>query len=173
MSPSTQAARGLRDYFGFHSPDFRCAVHAADGTLKSLAKSKTMNVAEVTTLYETLRTIIKHFECSIKNKEKLDECMEILEMNPVNLISWCQTRMAHFLTACVLTDKSLPAMYDIMYNNSIRVEERDIFFTSSNIFILKVLTGIEPSFQEHYLRKAEKSVWSQQCSIQLTTSLKM
>ena len=41
-----------------------------------------MNVAEVSTLYECLRTVAKHFESTIKNKELLDEAMEILELHP-------------------------------------------------------------------------------------------
>ena len=37
-----------------------------------------MDVAEVSMLYECLRTVVKHFESSIKNTELLDEATEIL-----------------------------------------------------------------------------------------------
>ena len=157
VAVNVKAARVLRDCYGMLSPDLRCAAHIADGVLKRLAKSKTMSVAEVTELYTCLRTIIKHFEASIKNKELLDECMEILEMSPVHLISWCQTRMAHFLSACRLVNESLVALYDVMYNRKIRVDERDVFFTANNIYIVKVLADIEPFFQKLYLRKADKT----------------
>ena len=62
--------------------DYRCAAHVLSGVIKRLATSTTMNVAEVSTLYECLRTVAKHFKSTIKNKELLDEAMEILELHP-------------------------------------------------------------------------------------------
>ena len=41
-----------------------------------MATSKTMNVPEIAILYETFRTVIKHFEASIKNKEILDQALK-------------------------------------------------------------------------------------------------
>ena len=35
-----------------------------------------MNVPEIAILYETFRTVIKHFEASIKNKEILDQALK-------------------------------------------------------------------------------------------------
>lgn len=116
-----------------------------------------MNVAEVTVLYECLRTVIKHFESSIKNKDLLDEAMEILELQPLHLMSWCQTRMGHFLKACKIMDEMLPAVYDAMFTKGIRVEERDLLFTAKNIYIIKLLADIQPSYENGYLRKADKS----------------
>ena len=46
-----------------------------------------MNVTEIITLFETLRTIIKHFEASVKNKEILDQALENLQLSQVHLIS--------------------------------------------------------------------------------------
>ena len=156
VAVNVKGARGLRDLYGIDSPDYRCAAHSADGTLKRLTKSKTMNVEEVTVLYECLRTVVKHFECSIKNKEVLHECMEILDMSPLHLISWCQTRMAHFFKSCCVVNESMPAIYDVMYTKGIRIDERDLLFTANNIYIIKLLPDIEPFFQKCYLRKAEK-----------------
>ena len=111
-----------------------------------------MNVAEVSMLYERLRTMVKHFESSIKNKELLDKAMEILELQPLHLISWCQTRMGHFLKACkVFNDNMLPAVYDTMYTKGI------LLFTAENTFIVKVSADIQPNFEKSYLRKADKS----------------
>ena len=110
-----------------------------------------MNVAEVSMLYECLRTVVKHFESSIKDKELLDEAMEILELQPLHLISWCQTRMGHFLKACkVFNDNMLPAVYDTMYTKGIRVDERDLLFTAENVFIVKVFADIQPNFEKGY-----------------------
>ena len=96
--------------------------HVLSGVIKRLAPHKTMNVAEVSTLYECLRTVIKHFESSIKNKELLDEAMEILKLQLLHLTSSCQTR--HFLKACKVLDDMLPALYDTMQTEGIRVDER-------------------------------------------------
>ena len=57
----------------------------------------------------------------------------------------------------MLTNKTLPALYNAMYANNIRVEERDILFTAVNLFIVKILADIEPFFQKLYLRKADKT----------------
>ena len=46
---------------------YSCSAHT-DGTLKRLARSKTMKVEEVTTFYECIGSIIKHFQCSVKDK---------------------------------------------------------------------------------------------------------
>ena len=91
VAVNNKAARVLRELNSFMSPDFRCAAHTASGSIKRLTNSKTMNVSEVTTCYETLRTVIKHFESSVKNKELLYDAMAILKMTPLCLISWCQT----------------------------------------------------------------------------------
>ena len=80
VAVNRKAARVLLDLYGIKSPDFRCAAHIASGVVKRMATSKTMNVPEITILYETLRTIIKHFEASIKNKEILDQVLENLQL---------------------------------------------------------------------------------------------
>ena len=157
VAVNVKAARVLRDLYGFMSPDFRCTAHSASGTIKRLTTSKTMNVAEVTTCYETLRTVIKHFESSVKNKEILDTAMEILEMTPLHLLSWCQTRMAHFLKSCSVFDDMLATVYDTMYTRGIRVDERDQLFTAITVFIIKIMADLYPQFDKGFLRKADMS----------------
>ena len=71
VAVNTKAARVLRDIYGLLTPDYRCAAHISSGTIKRLTTSKTMNVEEITVLYNALRTVILHFSSSIKNKEKL------------------------------------------------------------------------------------------------------
>ena len=95
-------------------------------------------------------------ESSIKNKELLDECLSILEVQPIHLISWYQTRMGCFFKACTACNEILPALYDVMATASIRVEERDIFFTAKNIYTLKVVSDIEPFFSGKLLRPSDK-----------------
>ena len=52
----------------------------SSGAIKHLATPKTMNVPEVTSLYECLRTV------SIKNKELFDDAVEILGLSPLHPI---------------------------------------------------------------------------------------
>ena len=108
VSVNIKAARVLRELYGIKSPDFRCAFHISGGVIKRATTSKTINVPELTVLYETIRTVVKHFEGSIKNQEILEQAMENLELSPIHLISWCQTRMGHFLVASNLFDENLP-----------------------------------------------------------------
>ena len=103
-----------------------------------------------------LRRVVEHFESSIKNKELLDEALEILESTPLNLISWCQTRMAHFLKAARVFDEMLPGVYDVMYTKDVKEDDRDILFTPKNVFILKIMSELDPLFNAHYLKKADK-----------------
>lgn len=102
----------------------------------------------MTILYEALRTVILHFTMSVKNKEKLQSCMAILEMKPLSQISWCATRMGHFLAACTMFSNSLVPAYDTMSSLNIRPEERDVIFTDMMIFVLKVLAALEPDFMK-------------------------
>ena len=51
--------------------------------------------------YLGLRRVVKHFDCSIKCIELFDKALEMVEMEKdIHLISFCATRMGHFLTAC-------------------------------------------------------------------------
>ena len=76
IAVNKKAARILLDLYDIKSPDFCCAAHIASGVVKHMVTSKTMNVPEIAILYETLRTVIKHFEASIKNKEILDQALK-------------------------------------------------------------------------------------------------
>ena len=147
----------LRDLFGFMSPGFWYSAHAASGTIKRLGTSKTMNVPEVTTLYECLRTVIKHFESSVKNKEILDQYMEILEMTLLHLLSWYQTRMVHFLKSCHVFDGVLAAVFDVMCTKGIPVDERDLLFSVMNVYVLKIMSDLQPKFEGMFLRQADKT----------------
>ena len=66
--------------------------------------------------------------------------------------------MAHFLKACTLFEVNLPALYDTMYLlNNLRIEERDGLFTSTNIYLLKLLADLEKIFMKEYLRSPDTS----------------
>ena len=129
------------------------AYESTSGVIKRMTTSKTMNVTEIVTLYETLRTIIKHFEASIKNKEILEQALEILQLSQVHLFSRCQAQMGHFLKTCSLANDELPAIYHIMATCNIRQDERDSLFTVQSVYLLKLMTCFEKPFMEAYLRQ--------------------
>ena len=64
--------------------------------------------------------------------------MDILEMNPLHILSWCQTRMAHFLKSCRVFDGMLAAVYDVIYTKGIRVDEQNLLFSVMNAHVLKI-----------------------------------
>ena len=81
---------------------------------------------------------IKPFESSVKNKETLDQYMEILEMTRLHILSWCQTCMAHFLKSCRVFDGMLAAVYDVMCTKGIRVDEQDRLLSFINVYVFKI-----------------------------------
>ena len=134
VSVNGKVARLLAELYGMFCSDFKCSAHVVDGTLKRLAQSETMCVDQVKSLYEALRSVVKHFQSSVKSKEKLDEAMQMLEMRKgVHLISWCATRMAHFLTTCSKFDELLVPAYNTTFTSNLKREERNKLFTSENM----------------------------------------
>ena len=69
----------------------------------------------MTNLDNILQTvlIIKHFESSIKNNEFLGECLSIMQVQSIHMISWCQTRTGYFFKVCSTCD-ILHAVYNVM-----------------------------------------------------------
>ena len=80
LSWNSKAARVMKELYGSESPGFRCAAHAADGSLKCIAKSETMCAEEVKSFYKTLRSVVHFFQYSGKGKEALDQVIETVEM---------------------------------------------------------------------------------------------
>ena len=108
-------------------------------------------------LYESLKTVVSHFEMS--NRSLLVAAMEILEMTKgLHLISWCATRMAHFLQACLRFNELLVPVYTSMYSSDLKKEDRDALFTAENIYTMKVICGVEKAMYGAYLRAVDKSV---------------
>ena len=116
-----------------------------------------MNVEEVTTFYECIRSIIKHFQCSVKDKEILDTCLGILELGKMHLLSWRGTRIAHFLDACHVLENMIVALYDAMFTQSIWKKERGSLFSPENLFILKLMADVWKCFKNGYLGKVDTS----------------
>ena len=61
--------------------------------------------------------------------------MEILELQSLHPLSWCQPRMRHFMGHFkVLKNEMLPTVYDTMFTKGIRVEERDIIHSKEHLY---------------------------------------
>ena len=54
-------------WFGLVAPSIRYVAHAADGSLKRLTNSKTMNVSEISEFVLPFHTILHHFQQSEKS----------------------------------------------------------------------------------------------------------
>ena len=76
----------------------RYVSHTVDGSLKRMANSKTMNVAEVTEFLSDFRKIMKHFKLCGKSVSALNKVLEIMDMKCMLL--FCPTGMAYSLPAC-------------------------------------------------------------------------
>ena len=140
VSATVKAARVGAELYGLLYPDFRCSAHSVDGCWKRIARSETMSVNEVKTLYESLKLVVKHFKFSSKSKELLDNCMAALEMSHgIHLMTWCTTRMVHFLEACKRFDELLIPVYNAMVIMDLKQEERDKLFQANNIFTMKLI----------------------------------
>ena len=94
--------------------------------------SRIMNIPEVTVHYECIQKVVNHFEAGVKNKEVLVGAMEILEVKPLHLVSWYKARLKHFLKAEAVFDDMLPAVYDVMFTQNMKPDERDVIFTTKN-----------------------------------------
>ena len=154
VSVNVKAAQVLQELFGFIPSDFLCSAHAVSGSIKCLMMSKTMNVPVITTLYKCLRILIKHFESSVKNKEAIDQCMEILKMTTLHLLSWWQTCMVHFLKTCHVYDEMLAA---VMYTKDICVDEWDLLYHVVNVYVLKIMSDLQPKFEGTFFCQADKT----------------
>ena len=74
----------------------------------------------------------------------------------VHLISWCASRMAHFLSGCEKANDLLVPLYNTMYSCDIKQEEQDRFFHLENIYILKLMNDIHKEFYIEHLRPVDK-----------------
>ena len=66
------------------------------------------------------------------------------------MILWFQTRIMHFLKACVLVSEILPALYDSTYTHDIRVKDRDTLFTPENTYLTMLMANIRPIFEKQF-----------------------
>ena len=84
-STNISADDKLIKLFGLLTATIRCVVHAADGSSKRLANSKTMNVQEVTDFVQNFRKVMKHFQSSAKSTSLLNDFLAVFSIKKVHL----------------------------------------------------------------------------------------
>ena len=77
-STNSAAIELLVDKIGLLSPGTRCSAHAAHGSARRLATSKTMSVQEVVEYAVNLRPVLKHFKHSGKSLSILNNALNAL-----------------------------------------------------------------------------------------------
>ena len=65
--------------------------------------------------------------------------------------------MGQSLKVCSVANDALPAVCDVMATCNICQDERDSLFTAQSIYLLKLMSCLEPLFMETYLRPSNKS----------------
>lgn len=83
--------------------------------------------------------------------------MQIVGLTPIHLLSWCGTRMTHFLDVCVQIERVLKPLFDTIMSANIIPEKRDRYFTANDFFWLKILIGIQGAYCPTYLKKVNLS----------------
>ena len=151
-STNVAAANKLSECFGFVTPNIRCTVHAADGSMKRLTNSKTMNVPEFSEFLPPFKTILRHFQLSGKSTSLLNNALEVLDLKTIHMMTFCPTRMAYLLSACAQVVKLLVPICDVLTTCGIKEEEREIFLSPKFQIILHILADLEPIFQKDYLK---------------------
>ena len=151
-STNTKAGREIVEKYGFVCLCLRCAVHAADGTLKRMAKSKTMSVQAVVDFLVIFRKIMKHFQNSGKSTAALNAVLVVMHMKKVHMVSFCPTRMAYLLTSCAQGVELLGPVCDVLITLDVKKEQRDYFLGPESMIIMHILADVEPVFKKNFLK---------------------
>ena len=71
--------------------------------------------------------------------------MAALEMShDIHIMTWCATRMVHFLKACKKFDELLILVYNAMVTMDLKQEELDKLFQANNIFTMNCIADLQP-----------------------------
>ena len=110
---------------------------------------------DATSLYENLRSVLKHFSMSLKSTELLGNALKLLEMNPIHVLNWGSTRMSGFLDACKQLVDIIVPFIDTIIAYGIRKDESSFLLSPKGIYLLHVFSDIHPIFANKYLHKVD------------------
>ena len=145
----------LTSDIGLLSPTTRCSVHAASCTIRRITTSKTMSVPKVVTFASGIKPILKHFKLSGKSSELLQQCLEIMDMKPFKLMTWCPARMANLLECSARTAKILFPICGMLATTGVKEEEASYFLSPTCLIILHMIAALEEVFVSKFLRKLD------------------
>lgn len=151
-STNTCASNKISDELGLLSPSLRCVSHAADGTIKRMVNSKTMNVPEISEFLPSFRTILRHFQLSGKSTALLNEALDVLEMKSIHMMTFCPTRMSYLLSAAKQSVNLLAPICDVLATADIKADARDCFMSPKSMIVMHLLADLENVFLKNYLR---------------------
>ena len=140
---------------GLISPSARCSAHAAHGSMRRLAASKTMCVPEVVDYAAQIRPVLKHFKNSGKSMSILNEALKLLEMRAMKTMLWCPTRMGYLLTSSKRCTELLVPLTDVLVTCGIKKDDAMYFISPKCLTIMHVLADIEGMFMKNFLRRLD------------------
>ena len=146
------ASNQLTEYLGFLSPSIHCVVHAADGSVKRMTNSKTMNFLDLSEFIPTLKVILRHFQLSGKSTALLKEALEIMDMKTIHMMTYCPTRISYLLTASTQIVNLLVPLSDVLATANIKEEERSLFMSPKGMILVHLLADLKNIFFKNYLK---------------------
>ena len=114
-----------------------------------------MSVPEVVTFASGIKPILKHFKLSGKSSALLQQCLEIMDMKPFKLMTWCPTRMANLLECSARTVKILFPICDMLATTGVNEEETSYFLLPTCLSILHMIADLKEVFVSKFLRKLD------------------
>ena len=85
----------LSENIDFFSSVIYCVIHAADGSIKRIEKSKAINVQEITNFCQPSGL----FQLSWKSLATINEELKVVELKPVHFLSFYPTCTKYLLAA--------------------------------------------------------------------------
>ena len=98
-----------------------------------------MSVPEVVTFASGMTPILKHFKLSGKSSALLQQCLEIMDMKPFKLMTWCPTRMANLLECSARTSKILFLICVMLARTGVKEEKASYFLSPTCLSILHMM----------------------------------
>ena len=133
-------------------PDAR--AHAAHGSARRLATSKTMSVQEVVEYATNLRPVLKHLKNSGKFLCLLNDALKLLEMKQMKTLAWCPSRMGYILTSSKRCTELLVRLADVLASCDIKKENASYFISPKCIAIMHILY-VEEVLMEKFIRRLD------------------
>lgn len=125
---------------------FKVLINLASGTIRCFCTSIHYSQQDAITLYENLRTLLKHFARNVKSMELLNGAPDIINRNSVHILNWECTRMASFLDPFVQSSRIIVAFLDNLVNHKTRQDEIEFIASPKGVYLLQLFTDFHPVF---------------------------